>query len=124
MQKRAVLPVHSVSEFTHSFSFTPSSELYEWTNVGNSEWGYRGNFGYSPGDHTLDDCRNDFTVTRDLTDTREIKRDKEKQIEDSQRCQLALLARVLFYSEKQSIEKNMGDVLCFHGMIVAAKFQL
>ncbi len=32
--KAAVFPVHSVSEFTHSFSFTPSSELYEWTNVG------------------------------------------------------------------------------------------
>ncbi len=42
--KAAVLLVHSVSEFTHSFSFTPSSELYEWTNVGNSEWGYRGWF--------------------------------------------------------------------------------
>ncbi len=34
-----------VSEFTHSFSFTPSSELYECTNVGNSEWG--GDIGYS-----------------------------------------------------------------------------
>ncbi len=42
--KAAALPVHSVSEFTHSFSFTPSSELYEWTNVGNIEWGYRGRF--------------------------------------------------------------------------------
>ncbi len=30
-----VLPVYLVSKFTHSFSFTPSSELYEWTNVGN-----------------------------------------------------------------------------------------
>ncbi len=49
---------------------------------------------------------------------------EEKQIEDNRRCQLALLARVLFHSEKQSIEKNMGDVLCFHGMLVAAKFQL
>ncbi len=48
---------------------------------------------------------------------------EEKQIEDNQRCQLALLARVLFHSEK-SIEKNMGDVLCFHGMFVAAKLQL
>ncbi len=38
--KVTVLPVHLVSEFTHSFSFTPSSELNEWTNVGNSEWGY------------------------------------------------------------------------------------
>ncbi len=37
-KKVTVLPVHSVSEFTHSFSFTPSSGLYEWTNVGNSEW--------------------------------------------------------------------------------------
>ncbi len=35
--KAAVLPVHVVSEFTHSFSVTPSSELCEWTNVGNSE---------------------------------------------------------------------------------------
>ncbi len=26
-------------------------------------------------DHTLEDCRNDFTVTRDLTKTRKIKRD-------------------------------------------------
>ncbi len=41
-QKASVLPVHSVSEFTHSFSFTPSSELYEWTNAGNSKWGYGG----------------------------------------------------------------------------------
>ncbi len=39
--KAAVLPVHSVSEFTHSCSLTPSSELYEWTTAGNSEWGYR-----------------------------------------------------------------------------------
>ncbi len=39
---------YSLSEFTHSFSFTPLSELYEWTNVGNSEWGYRGDFRYSP----------------------------------------------------------------------------
>ncbi len=45
--KAAVHPVHSVSEFIHSFSFTPSSELYEWTNVGNSEWEYRGDFRYS-----------------------------------------------------------------------------
>ncbi len=35
--KAAVLPVHSLSEFTRSFSFTSSIELYEWTNVGNSE---------------------------------------------------------------------------------------
>ncbi len=34
--KAAVLPVHVVSEFT------PSSEVYEGTNVGNS-----GDFGYS-----------------------------------------------------------------------------
>ncbi len=40
--KAAVLPVHVVSEFT------PSSELYEWTNVGNSEWGYRGRFRIQP----------------------------------------------------------------------------
>ncbi len=40
--------MHLVSEFTHSFSFTPSSELYEWTNVGNSEWGYRGRFQIQP----------------------------------------------------------------------------
>ncbi len=40
--------MHSVSEFTHSFSFTPSSELYEWTNVGKSEWGYRGRFQIQP----------------------------------------------------------------------------
>ncbi len=43
---------------------------------------------------------------------------EEKQIEDNQRCQLALLARILFHSEKQSMENNMGDVLCFHGMFV------
>ncbi len=49
---------------------------------------------------------------------------EEKQIEDNQRCQLALLACVLFHSEKQSIQKNMDDVLCFHGMFVAARFQL
>ncbi len=47
--KAAVLPVQSVSEFTHSFSFTPSSELYEWTNVGNSKLGYRGQFQIQPG---------------------------------------------------------------------------
>ncbi len=35
--KAAVLPVQEVSEFPHSFSVTPSSELYEWTNVGKSE---------------------------------------------------------------------------------------
>ncbi len=35
-----------MSEFTHSFSLTPSSELNEWTNVGNE--GYRGDLGYSP----------------------------------------------------------------------------
>ncbi len=29
--KAAVLLVHLVSGFTHSFSFTPSRELYEWT---------------------------------------------------------------------------------------------
>ncbi len=44
MQKRQSF---GASEFTHSFSFTPSSELNEWTNVGNSEWGYRDGFGYS-----------------------------------------------------------------------------
>ncbi len=49
---------------------------------------------------------------------------EEKQTEDNQRCQLALLACVLFHSEKQSIEKNMGVVLCFLVMFVAAKFQL
>ncbi len=49
---------------------------------------------------------------------------EEKQIEDNRRCQLALLARVLFHSEKQSIQKNMDDALCFHGMFVAARFQL
>ncbi len=31
---------------------------------------------------------------------------------------------ILFHSEKQSIQKNMGDVLCFYGMFVAARFQL
>ncbi len=46
--KATVIPVHLVSEFTHLFSFTPSSELYEWTNVGNSEWGYRGWFRIQP----------------------------------------------------------------------------
>ncbi len=40
--------LNSESEFTYSFSFTPSSELYEWTSVGNSEWGYRGRFGIQP----------------------------------------------------------------------------
>ncbi len=35
--KAAAFPVHSVSEFTHSFAFTPSSELYWWPNVGNGE---------------------------------------------------------------------------------------
>ncbi len=49
---------------------------------------------------------------------------REKNKEDNQHCQLALLACVLFHSEKQSIEKNMGDVLCFRSMFVAAKFQL
>ncbi len=49
---------------------------------------------------------------------------KEKQIEENQCCQLALLARVLFHSEKESMENNMDYVLCFHGMFVAAKFQL
>ncbi len=49
---------------------------------------------------------------------------EEKHIVDNRRCQLALLARVLFHSEKQSIQKNMDDVLCFHGMFVAARFQL
>ncbi len=49
---------------------------------------------------------------------------EEKQIEDNRCCQLALPARVLCHSEKQSIEKNMSDVLCFHGMFVAAKLQL
>ncbi len=49
---------------------------------------------------------------------------EEKQTEDNQRCQLAFLEHVLFHSEKQSIEKNMGVVLCFHGMFVAARFQL
>ncbi len=46
--KSAVLLVHSVSEFTHSFSFTTSSKLYELTNVVNSEWGYRGRFQIQP----------------------------------------------------------------------------
>ncbi len=47
-------------------------------------------------------------MTRDLTNTSKIKRDREeKQIKDSQRFQLALLARILFRSEKQSIEKNI-----------------
>ncbi len=46
----------------------------------------------------------------------------EKQIVDNRRCQLALLARVLFHSEKQSIQKNMDDV--FHSMFMAARFQL
>ncbi len=58
-----------------------------------------------------------ISVTRDLTETGEIKRDYWC-------CQLALLACVLFHSEKQSIQKNMGDVLCFYGMFVAARFQL
>ncbi len=49
---------------------------------------------------------------------------EEKQIEDNQRCQLTLLARILFHSEKQSIKMNMGDVHCFHGMYLAARFQL
>ncbi len=49
---------------------------------------------------------------------------EEKQIEDNQRCQLALLVCLLFHSEKQSIENNLVDVLCFHVMFVAAKFQL
>ncbi len=47
---------------------------------------------------------------------------EEKQIVDNRRCQLALLARVLFHSEKQSIQNNMDDV--FHSMFVAARFQL
>lgn len=62
-------------------------------------------------DRTLEDCRNDFTVTQDLTETREIKCDSRRKTEDNRCCQLALLARVMFHSEKQSIEKNMGDVL-------------
>ncbi len=49
---------------------------------------------------------------------------EEKQIEDNQHCQMALLARVLFHSEQQSIEKNMGDVLCFYYMFVATRFHL
>ncbi len=55
---------------------------------------------------------------------RTLEDNREKQIEDNQRCQLALLVRVLFHTEKESIEKNMDDVLCFHGMFVAARFQL
>ncbi len=51
-------------------------------------------------------------------------RREEEKIEDNRRCQLALLVRVLFLSEKQSIQKNMGDILCFHDMFVAARFQL
>jgi len=38
----------SGAEFTPSFPFTPSSELYEWTNAGNSEWGYRRRFQIQP----------------------------------------------------------------------------
>ncbi len=49
---------------------------------------------------------------------------EEKQMENNRRCQLALLARIPFHSEKQSITKNMGDVFCFRGIFVAAKFQL
>ncbi len=30
--------------------------------------------------------------------------------------QLALLVHVLYHSEKLSIQKNIGHVLCFHGM--------
>ncbi len=75
-----------------------------------------------PRDHTLDDCRDDFTVTRDLT--RSNVTIEEKQMENNRRCLLALLVRVLFHSEKQSIKKNMGDVFCFRGMFVAVKFQL
>ncbi len=45
-------------------------------------------------------------------------------MENNWRCLLALLVPVLLYSEKQSIKKNMGDVLSFHGIFVAAKFQL
>ncbi len=36
-----------VSEIAHSFPFTPLTGLYYWTNVGNSEWVYMGNFKYS-----------------------------------------------------------------------------
>ncbi len=51
--KAAVLLVHSVSwsltRFIHSFKW-----LYEWTNEGNSEWGYRGaSFGYNLGNAGL-----------------------------------------------------------------------
>ncbi len=48
---------------------------------------------------------------------------EEKQIGQSH-CQLARLACVLLHSEKQSMQKNIGDVLCFHSMFVAARFQL
>ncbi len=40
--------LNSVSKFTHLFSLTPSSELCEWTSVGNSECGYRGWFEIQP----------------------------------------------------------------------------
>ncbi len=42
-----------------------------------------------PRDHTLVDCRSDFTVTRDLTETREIKRDLRRK---TNRGQLTLSA--------------------------------
>ncbi len=49
---------------------------------------------------------------------------EEKQIQDNRCCQLTPMARILFHSEKQSVEKHMGDVLCFHGMLGADRCQL
>ncbi len=35
---------------------------------------------------------------------------EEKHLEDNQRCQLALLAHILFYSERNKIITIMGDI--------------
>jgi len=37
-----------LSEFSHSFAVTSSRDLYKWTNIGNSDWGFRGQFRIQP----------------------------------------------------------------------------
>ncbi len=48
---------------------------------------------------------------------------EEKHLEDNQRCQLALLAHILFYSERNKKIAIMGDIpsqiLHFHILLCA-----
>ncbi len=56
-----------------------------------------------------------------------LRRLEEKHMETHRRCQLALLARVLLYSEKTKLKKEKGkrcSFSYFRGMFVATKFQL